>query len=355
MEEGHASEAERVLTRLEALGAERMEPRLLKRVMVHRQHAPVPGWSRAFLDAWAELGRPDFEHAHLLADVDLDSRDSQVDDELWRGNVSATARWVLALVSSPLPVERARWMLGQIPALKDVALLVAAFSVLSREPLPGELREQVIPVVRLRLLELVGAHSLSMQLRLLLLLMGTSEDAVFSGRELDALDAASELPLWREHSFEELFQRARSLLKAVGLPGASGQAFSLATLSITDRGSALLRRRAKATRSQLLPGSRYRLGRILCNVGMRMSGEATLSERMLGLLMVKRGAEDMGALDELAKADAMLDEVRAAQAAWRRAALIHWPLHSLAEEMLEASARDEMACLRTFMEPLDPR
>ena len=122
-------------------------------------------------------------------------------------------------------------------------------------------------------------------------------------------------------------------------------------LSITDPGQRLLRKKASATRSHLFPRARERLGRVVHAVGMRLAEQPTLLEHMLGLSMMMDGAEDMQAEAEMARTDALLDEAHAAEAGWRKVAFHHWPLHSLAEEMWEASARDEMAYLRTFVEP----
>ena len=190
-----------------------------------------------------------------------------------------------------------------------------------------------------------------MQLQLLLRLAGTDEDTPFATRELEDLEPLLALPLWRESSFLDIFLEARQHLRAAGMADAGWLALDVATLSVTDAGSRLLRRRAKATRSHLLSGARERLGRVVHGVGTRLAEQSTLIERLRGLLMMSRGAEDMQADAEMARADALLDEVNAAEAGWRRAAFHWWPLRSLTEEMLEASARDELAYLRTFAGP----
>jgi hypothetical protein len=79
-----------------------------------------------------------------------------------------------------------------------------------------------------------------------------------------------------------------------------------------------------------------------------MAEESTLLERTLGLLMMQQGAEDQQDAIALAEAGALLDEVHAAQRAWRQAAVDHWPLHSLTKEVHEAAARDELAYLHAF-------
>jgi hypothetical protein len=188
-----------------------------------------------------------------------------------------------------------------------------------------------------------------MHLRLLSYLHGTSEEEPLTRSDLAALDDISALPLWRETSLEDTFLSARKLLREAGLVGAGRHAFTLADLSIRDRGSYLLRKRAAVTRRGLARGARYPLGHIFSNVGARMAENSSLLERTLGLLMVQQGAEDAEDPVAMQKAAALLDELYSAQAAWRRAAVGLWPLHSLMEEMLETRARDENALLRTFM------
>jgi hypothetical protein len=188
-----------------------------------------------------------------------------------------------------------------------------------------------------------------MQLQLLSYLHGSSEEAPLDSADLAALSNLSELPTWREISLADTFFAVRKVLRQSGLPNAGQHAFMVASLSITDRGSYLLRKRARVTRSGLSHGARHPLGRIFSNVGARLAENSTLLERTLGLLMMQQGAEDTEDPVSMKEVGARLDEVYAAQAAWRRAAVDLWPLHSLREEMLEASARDENALLRTFM------
>ncbi|MFL5348151.1 MAG: hypothetical protein ACJ8AT_25440 [Hyalangium sp.] len=321
----------------------------MERLLAYRKREPLSGWSPAFLAAWMDAGRPDFEAQHLLADTPLEAHDNEVLKERWRGTSSVPARWILTLASSPIDPEQAKWLLQQLPEVGDVALFLAAFNVLIREALPDDLRAQAAVEVRRRLSQLAGMHPRSMQLQLLSYLHGSSEDAPLDIDDLTMLRTVSELPLWRETSLADTFLSARKALRESGLANAGQHAFTVASQSITDKGSYLLRKRAKATRSSLAHGARHPLGNILSNVGTRMAENSTLLERTLGLLMMQRGAEDAEDPVAMGRAAARLDEVYAAQAAWRRAAVDLWPLHSLREEMLEASARDENALQRTFM------
>jgi hypothetical protein len=177
----------------------------------------------------------------------------------------------------------------------------------------------------------------------------TSDEAVFTSEELAGLEPIVALPTWREASFADTFLEARRHLREASVPGASSEAFHVASLAIFDPVSRHLRNRADATRSALAPGSRQPLGHLYARVGARMAAQPTLLEHTLGLLMMKRGAEDRHDTAEELRADALLEEVHATHREWRKAALDRWPLPSLLEENLEASARDELAFLRTFL------
>lgn len=246
--------------------------------------------------------------------------------------------------------EQARWLLGQVPSIEDAALFIAVDGVLRDQALPPSLRAQAAPVLRKKLAQLAAARPQSMQLRLLHFLAGTDEDTALGSKDLEALEAVAALPTWKETSFAHTFQEARRHLKEAGAASASGRAFTVATLSVTDRGSYLLQRRAEATRAGLLPGARRRLGRILHVVGARMAEQPTLEERMSGLQLMRDGAADMKDSVEGARIAALVEEARAMLDAERKAALEQWPLPALQEELLEASARDTWAHLRAFVE-----
>ncbi len=349
IEEGDVREAEGVLARLKHRAPTRAEPLLLERLLAQRLRVPTPDWTRAFQSAWVEQGRPDFEHGHLLKGVDLDTPVDEVSEELWRDTASPAARVVLTIASRPLSPARARWLIEQVPGLEDPGMFVAVFNVLIADTLPTELRAPAAAALRPRLAQLAEAHPRSMQLQLLHRLAGTHRETPFTTQELKELEPLLTLPVWREFCSLDVFLEARAHLRAAGLADAGRHALDVVTLSVTDEGSLLLRKRAKVTRSHLLPGARERLGRVFHGVGTRLAEQSTLIERLLGLWMVSRGAEDMRADAEMMQADALLDEAHAAEASWRRAAFLRWPLRSLTEEMLEASARDELAYLRTFI------
>jgi hypothetical protein len=348
LEEGDAREATSTLNRLKAAAPMRKEPLLLERLLAYRQQMPKATWAQAFSAAWTEAGRPDFEAHHLLAEMELEARDMQAVHELWRSTSAMDTRMMLALASRPMTSEQAHWLLQQVPALDDVALYLAVFNVLSQEALPETFLAQAMPVLRHRLSQLTETHPGSMQLRLLSQLAGTHEEAPFDNHDLTALSTISALPLWRENTLVETFLAARQAFLEAGLTNAGSWASPVAALTVADRGSLLLRKRAKATRRGLALSSRHSLGRVLSQVGARMAEESTLLERTLGLLMMQQGGEDQQDAMALAKAGALLEEVHADQRAWRQAAVDRWPLHSLIEEVQEATARDELAYLHGF-------
>jgi hypothetical protein len=347
LEEGNIPEATSTIESLRSAEPMRMEHVLLERLLMYRKREPAAAWSPAFLAAWSEAGHPDFEFRHLLADISLDLHEGE-ELQRWRDMPLVSVRLLLALVSQPLDPEQARWLLQQIPELDDVALFVATLNVLSHAALPESMNSKAATELQLRLSQLAEAHPGSMQLRLLAYLHGTSEEAPFSAADLATLGNLSELPSWRQTSFEDTFRSARQVFRGIGLPSASQEAFQVASLATMDRGSYLLRKRAGVTRGSLARGSRHPLGRILANVGARMAENSTLLERTLGLLMMQQGAEDAEDPGSMERVAALLDEVYSAQAAWRRAAIDSWPLHSLKEEMLEARAHDENGLLRAF-------
>jgi len=349
LEEGNSREAEDAVARLKVVQPERPEPKLLEGMLAHRQHAGL-GWRQAFLSAWSELGRPDFQESPLLPTADAADEDPHLD--AWRQASSTPVRITLVLAAASPTEEQARWLLARVPTLEDVALVIAVDGLLRDEPWPAELRREAALVLRRKRSQLVQAHPRSMQLRLLHLLADSDPDSPFGANELAELEVVAALPVWNETSFTQSFQVARRHLRDAGVPNTGGGALAVAAQSVADRGSYLLKKRAEATRSQLLPGARHRLGRVLYMVGSRVAQESTLVERMVGFDLMREGASDLEDDSERGRAAARMEEARIALAAQQKAALERWPLPSLHEEALEASARDEWAHLGAFTGPI---
>jgi hypothetical protein len=350
LESGARGAAEAAVAHLASAAPERLEPQLLERLLLHRQAQPGPGWCDAFRAAWTELGRPDFARDHLLSDFDTFEPKPDEDDAVW-ATASVSVRRVLALTAHSRPPEREEWLLQQLPTLDDPALVVAAATRLSHSEVSTALQRRARPVLRRKLAELARAWPQSMQLQLHHQLAEPREDAPLTPRELESLEALSTLPSWSVGTGEETFLEARRELRTAGVRRAAERAFSLANSASAGPARALLDKRAAATRSHLLPGARQRLGRILTGVGTRLAEEPLLVPRMLGLMMLKAGSEDLQDPAALARADTALDALFAMQGPLRQTALPLWPIASLQEDVWEASARDAEGFLRSFTAP----
>ena len=130
-------------------------------------------------------------------------------------------------------------------------------------------------------------------------------------------------------------------------------AFEAALWSTTYLAPYVLVKRAESTRSQLLPGARHRLGRVLWGIGSRLSQQSTVLERMTGLQLMAAGARDMGDDTERERVDGVRGEASAMFSAAAQAALERWPLPSLWEEVAEARARGEWDHIRDFAGPTE--
>jgi hypothetical protein len=353
LEAGAQREADAAVSRLAARVPEQAEPRLLQRLLVRRRSTPDLGWCKAFRDTWSDLGRPDFERDHLLTPVAREPTPHTRDEsaESWKALSSTRARLILALTSYPPVPELTEWLLQQFPTLEDSALFIVAAGVLSGPAVSTALQRRALPVLHRRLEELARAAPKAMQLQLHRQLAGTSQDEAFNALELKALGTLATLPSWREGSAEGSFREARRQLMEAAVTHASRRAFALTTAAAVGPVHAVMHKRAEATRSQLMPGSRRGLGRILMDVGTRLAGEPLLVPRTLGLMMCSSGAEDMQDPESLARFERASDELFAVHAEFRKASLALWPIASLQEDAYEAAARDECAFLSSFASP----
>lgn len=350
LEAGDGPEAERLLGRLQALTPEGLEPRLLQRLMAHHTHNPAAGWRRNFLRAWTELGRPDFSGSSLLPEIKLEELDV-LPATAWERATSDAVRLAVVLSLSKRSEEQARWLVGQLPALEDAALVQAAALVLITEDLPPSLRAKAHLAVRRRLAQLVEASPGVILPRMLLLWAEAPDGGPFSQSELEALEAMAALPRWSEVSMAQTFLNAHGLVKEAGAAQPGVSALWLARLSNITYGVMLFSRRVDATRSHLLPGARQRLARIVWDLGSRMRQNSTVFVSNVGLQLMERGAEDMGDEEKGKQAAQALKEAFSTYDAADAAALDRWPLPSLWEEVAEARARDEWAHVREFAGP----
>lgn len=135
-------------------------------------------------------------------------------------------------------------------------------------------------------------------------------------------------------------------LRALSYP--SMVAYRVALWSNTHGAAYLLAKRAEVTHRQLVPGARHRLGRILWNIGSRLSEQSTVLEHLVGLQLMEQGAADLGNEGERERVARLLEAAKALRNASDMAVLERWPLPSLWEEVAEARGRDEWAHCREF-------
>lgn len=349
LEAGDIQAAEEALARLESAAPGRAEVGLLQRLLAHRTQPPALGWRAAFLRAWTEVGRPSFSDSPLLLPEPLFSQPRvPVPAEAWEQAPSEPVRLTLVLARPSLPEKSARWLVAQLPALEDAALAQAASAALLQAELPPSLEADARAAVHDRLSRLVAASPGVMQPRLLLLWAETSDVGALGEPELEALEAIAVLPTWKSTSFTHTFLEARRNLKEAGLALPGVVAFEAALWSTTYLAPYVLVKRAESTRSQLMPGARHRLGRVLWEMGSRLREQSTVLERMTGLQLMAAGAEDMEDGPERERINGAMSEARAMFHAAAQAALERWPLPSLWDEVAEARARGEWDHIREF-------
>ncbi|MCY1018137.1 hypothetical protein [Pyxidicoccus sp. MSG2] len=356
LEAGNDAEAGDALEKLEDAVPGSKEAKLLQRLRELRR-TPGTSWQQAFREAWVALGRPDFQKSRLLpgaTPLPPDPADAEAEKAAWTRATSDEVKLMLALGARKLDAEQALFLLAQVPRLEDPALYLAVMDALRGDALPESSHAEARKVFHDTLVKLAAAHPRSMQLQLLLLLGDTEQGSTLSAEELDALDKVAALPAWREGSFADLYQRARKVLKDAGVPDSSAMAMSAVSRSVMERGSWVLRTRNVGTRGDLPPEGVKRLGRINRDIGSRMIEQPTMVERMTGLQLIRAGTQDMG--EEIGRklTLAQIESLEAAIKDFQKTELSRWPLHSLTEELLELSTRDEPAYLLSFASGTQP-
>jgi tetratricopeptide (TPR) repeat protein len=350
LDEGNELEAGAALERLVALAPRSPEVQLLERL---RELRKVPGtsWQQAFREAWVSLGRPDLQKSKLLpgaVPLPPDPADAEAEKAAWERATSDDTRLVLALAARRLDEARLDFLLKQVPRLEDPALYLAVMDTLRGVTLPEAQATEAAKAFRAKLEALAKAHPDSLQLQLLLLLGDTEQGTPMSAAELDALEKLVAMPAWRTTSFAGTYQQARQRLVEAGVADPSAMAMAVAMRSINDRGTWVLRTRNIGTRGVVDAEGRKRLGRLTRELGARLAAQSTLMERMTGLQLTRSGAQDMQDEVGVKLAVTQMDALEAGLAAFRKTAMVRWPLHGLTEELMAANVSDETGYLLSY-------
>lgn len=344
LELGRHDDASRALTRLERAEPGLPEAAILRDLVTARREHPELGWRKPFLQAWRKHGSPDFTKAHLLPQDWLEAVTFKVDEALWRRAASASVETRVVLLLAEMPkvgTERWRWLLGQLPTLKDPALSVMAIELLRSPPPPEPLRAEVEAAARQNLARLVKAHPRDMQLRLMATLGSASPETPITPKELTALETAAGFPDWRQRSFHQVYQQVLTRLETLGLPNPAPMAFTVAVGYPGGGGPVLLQQRAEASREKLTHEEFKRLSGVVERVGIRMAEQSTLLEHMLGLYLMGKAAEWMEDTLKLEHVEAQRAAARRLMHGSQRLSGGHWPLRSLNDELVETGVRDE--------------
>jgi hypothetical protein len=340
-------EAQASLARLHTLFPGRPELRILDRLIAHRHQPSTRSWGQAFLEAWAELGRPNLHESPLLPPAPWE-QPLELNPRLVR-HASTPAAWLtLTLALHPSPEELARWLLQQPPEQVEPALALALLEPGALESFPGTVRAELESLLRQSLSLLARAAPRAIQPPLTLLLSGTRPDTPLSRQELETLDALSTLRTWRAHSFSQTFSQVRGYLEEVGAPAPGYWAFTLVESTVGARTALLLERRAESSWEHLPVDEQRWLGRTLWRIGQRLAESSSHLEHSMGTSLMELGSYHLGQrrdlLDHLERRGTSIEHLRLATGA----ALERWPLPSLLDELQSSRARHERTFLRAL-------
>jgi hypothetical protein len=349
LDAGELDSAAQDIRALREAAPELPEGRLLESLLTLRRERPSLGGFDAFLQAWNDLGRPDFSGSRLLP---VESSAASQETGLRAGSTETELILTLAM---PPEAKRARLILQHLRELDPPELIFAADDRLQNESLPSVLRTQASQALHTRLSELTLASPHAMQYPALLLVDGSSPDAPFTPEDLQAIEAIAALPDWRESDFHTIYQRVLRQFEAAGQSQPAQAAFMLAVESLATEPAYLLFKRTEASRETLSPAELRRLGEALWRIGSHMAEESTLLERMLGTRLMKDGASLLQDEVRAQQASVLREEGAAASKAMSQAAPSRWPLRSLREAFLDAMLRDEMGCMLRFLPPTSHR
>ncbi|HEX5748324.1 MAG TPA: hypothetical protein VFZ09_18940 [Archangium sp.] len=341
--------ASHILTLRQTL-PESPEPRLLESLLALRRTKPALGWRDAFIQAWNDIGRPDFRESSVLPEDTEPHATGPSPEDVWKQELSAEQRFLVALTMK-LDTERAHALIQQLPVLAPAELIVPIAEYIERDEPPAPVRARLRAALRARLAALSADYPKAMQLRALLLLEGTDTQAPFTAREIQELEALSQLPDWRQSDFLSINRYALRHFEATGISLPENHAYTVAVMALVSPVPWVLQKRTDASRDTLTPAERQRLGEALWRIGSRLSAESSIVELLVGLNLMKKAATELGDTERLRQATERSDDARASYRAVDRAAPFRWPLPSLRKAMIEASMSDEVAHMHAFREP----
>ncbi|ATB39333.1 hypothetical protein CYFUS_004777 [Cystobacter fuscus] len=318
------------------------EARLLLELAERRPRAP--DWRHAFFDAWQALGRPDFSKSTLLPEplewnhVISDGFTRSPSDETWR--------LPLMVLYSVLAEEEQQWLLEQVRASQSEPLLMALREQLLSLEEQAPLRLFLLSAVEERLGQLAGPSPRTLQLALLSFLAGSSPEAPFERRDLEALEKLVALPEWKQPSSEQFFREMLGRIDMMYAPG--HHAWGMASLAQGVSLGSWLLRRARASRARLIEDEQRWMGRLLWEVGACLREQRSRLELEMGLRLQMFGSELTGHSATREESIDLWVELGKWEEALKQAAFYRWPLAPLQEESCEPRARNEHVWMQAF-------
>ncbi|RJS13961.1 hypothetical protein DRW03_35630 [Corallococcus sp. H22C18031201] len=350
LEEGAIDNADATAARLHVVAPGRPEVGMLAALISQRRQSPDGNWVVAFVRAWNAAGRPNLQDSTLLPveESDDEGAGSGLD---WVRTTKADARLVVALAGGLLDEGQQRWLASHISEVSNPVLLRAAFEYFQGDALVPEVRGDALAVLRPRLVHLSRVVPTEMQTPLILLLQGRALDAPMTTGELEDLERVASLPDYRVTPLVQMHSEAEQLLKSMGVGRPELRAFSVSVSELALTGPYLLWRRAEMVGDTLSSPDRARLGHVLWDIGKRVAEESTLVERMVGLRLMRQGAELLNSsemLKQVALATQQGKQVAGVSSALQFA---RWPLPSLQRAWLAATLENEWVHLQSVGAP----
>lgn len=309
-----------------------------------RRRPRAPGWQQAFFDAWQALGRPDFSKSTLLPEP-LEWN-HVISDGFTRSPRDETWRFPLMVLYPSLAEKEQQWMLEHVRASQSVPLLMALREQLISLEEQAPLRLFLLSAVEERLGQLAGPSPRTLQLALVSFLSGSSPEAPFERRELEALEKIVALPEWKQPSNEQFFLEMRGLIDMMYAPG--HHAWVMTSLSQATSHGMWLLQRARASKAHLSEDELRWLGRMLYEVGARLREQPSRLELEMGLRLQMFGSEltqHVPTREECIAAWVLLGHW---EDAVKKAAYDRWPIAPLREESCEHRAHNELAWMQAF-------